>query len=162
VPTTTPEVAAALLVMLFAELPAAGAVVLPEPLDGDAALPHAASTTTAPARTGAANHRLRISISPFLADLETFPRLDYVDPARTVHLPKMAVSRRVSRRPCAGTARPATSDSDSRLTRALRRTARTGSRRRAPRLPAIRPGTPPPPHPGSSRPWCRRRSRSLA
>jgi hypothetical protein len=31
--------------------------------DGDAELPQAASTTAAPARTGAAHHRLRMSVS---------------------------------------------------------------------------------------------------
>jgi hypothetical protein len=61
VPITAPDVAAALLVVLL--LPAAGAEVLLEVFDGDAELPHAASTTTAPARTGAASHRLCIFVS---------------------------------------------------------------------------------------------------
>src|SRR5215469_12012111 len=154
VPITAPDVAAALVMVL----PAAGAEVLPELLDGDAELPHAASITTAPASTGAASHRLCIFAPPFLADHETFPRLDYVDPARAVHLPRIDSLRGLRHRPCAGTARPVTSDSDSRLTRAPRRTTRTGSPRRALRSPAIPLRTPQPRHRGSSRPWCRRRS----
>jgi hypothetical protein len=58
-PIVSPDCAAVLLV---AELPAAGADVAAL-FDGDAELPQAASTTAAPARTGAAHHRLRMSVS---------------------------------------------------------------------------------------------------
>ena len=84
VPIVSPDCAAVLLVaLLVAEAPVVGAEVLLLP--GDAELPHAASTTAAPARTGAAHHRLRISVTPFLVDLETVPRPHHVAAAQIVH-----------------------------------------------------------------------------
>jgi hypothetical protein len=83
VPITVVDDAAVLVVaLLLGVLLVVGLDVLL--LAGGVELPHAASTAAAPARTGAAHHRLRIT-SPFLADLETFPP-DYVDPTRNVHV----------------------------------------------------------------------------